>query len=164
MSSLLGSLASSVGSAGSSIGSGLSSAASSVGSGLSSAGSAIGNGLSSVGNATLSGLESAGNAVVDGASWLGNQASSFGDWITTAENWKGPIWGDSSAEVAKDTTTNTSMPNSQNDMIRKFVEAEQKRREEMKRQQRLNAAYGLLQQGLQQMNRNNNNPYAWRAY
>ena len=127
----------------------LGSLASSVGSGLSSAGSAIGNGLSSVGNATLSGLESAGGAIADGASWLGNQASSFGDWITSSGNWKGPIWEDSSAEITKGSTTNATTPTSKADMIQKFIEAEQKRREQMKRQKQLNAAYGLLQQGLQ---------------
>ena len=42
-------------------------------------------------------------------------------------------------------------------------EQEQKRREEIERQRKLNAMYGLMQEGLQLMNQNNN-PYAWRAY
>lgn len=167
MSSLLGSLASTAGSAGSAIGSGLESAGSTALSGLQSAGNAIG-----------SGAEAVGGAVADGASWVGDQASSFGDWITNGENWKGKIFEKGGVDApTSPTSTGASTGNieanagvgGKSDMIQKIIDAENKRREQAERNRRFNSAYMLLQNGITQMNNGNNNynynynPYSWRG-
>ena len=124
----------------------MSSLLSSVASTAGSAGSAIGSGLQSAGSSVLSGLESGAGAIADGASWLGNQAGSFGDWITTAKNWKGPVWSDGKGTPVQATT--------KEDVVKRIMA-------EQERQRRIQSAYSLMQNGLSQMN---NQPYNWRGY
>lgn len=133
----------------------MSSLLSSVASTAGSAGSAIGSGLQSAGSSVLSGLESGAGAIADGASWLGNQAGSFGDWITTAKNWKGPVWSDGKGiDTPVQATT-------KEDVVKRIMEYEAKRKAEQERQRRIQSAYSLMQNGLSQMN---NQPYNWRGY
>ncbi len=133
----------------------MSSLLSSVASTAGSAGSAIGSGLQSAGSSVLSRLESGVGAIADGASWLGNQAGSFGDWITTAKNWKGPVWSDGKGiDTPVQATT-------KEDVVKRIMEYEAKRKAEQDRQRRIQSAYSLMQNGLSQMN---NQPYNWRGY
>ena len=124
----------------------MSSLLSSVASTAGSAGSAIGSGLQSAGSSVLSGLQSGAGAIADGASWLGNQAGSFGDWITTAKNWKGPVWSEGKGTPVQATT--------KEDVVKRIMA-------EQERQRRIQSAYSLMQNGLSQMN---NQPYNWRGY